>query len=47
MQEITLDIASLDGTVQPQKCKIKRMYNFGSATRDPNAAIAHQDEVAK
>ena len=47
MQEITLDIASLDGTVRPQNCKIKRMYNFGSATRDPNAAIAHQDEVAK
>lgn len=25
---------------------IRRMYNFGSATRDPRVAIAHQQEVA-
>ncbi len=25
---------------------IRRMYNFGSATRDPQVAVAHQQEVA-
>jgi 4-hydroxyphenylacetate 3-monooxygenase len=25
---------------------IRRMYNFGSATRDPGVAVAHQQEVA-
>jgi 4-hydroxyphenylacetate 3-monooxygenase len=47
MKHIPLKIASLDGTVEERDCKISRIYNLGSATRDPDAAVAHQDEVAK
>ena len=47
MKHIPLKIASLDGTVEERNRKISRMYNLGSATRDPDAAVAHQDEVAK
>ncbi|WP_417718910.1 DUF2848 family protein [Salipiger sp.] len=40
-------IASLDGTTKDADLPLKRMYNLGSATRDPNTAVAHQQEVAK
>jgi hypothetical protein len=40
-------INSLDGTSKSRSFNVARMYNFGSATRDPNTATAHQQEVAK
>lgn len=30
----------------PTALRIRRLYNLGSATRDPESARAHQDEVA-
>jgi len=48
MSEIAVTIDHLDGRQQEaQSFQIARMYNFGSATRDPGAAVAHQEEVAK
>jgi hypothetical protein len=32
---------------EPRSFTVKRMYNFGSATRAPETARAHQEEVAK
>ncbi len=45
----TLDVSiqAADGTSQAASFKTRRMYNFGSATRDPSTAVAHQKEVAK
>ena len=40
-------INNLDGSTSSADFKIRRMYNFGSATRDPQTAVAHQEEVAK
>ncbi len=40
-------VASRDGSSRKQGFTIQRMYNFGSATRDPETAVAHQQEVAK
>ena len=45
--EFTARIESLKGTTRDQLFKVDRMYNFGSATRDPDTAVAHQQEVAK
>jgi len=47
MQQIAVQIDRFDGTSQQKDFQIKRMYNFGSATRDPQEAVAHQEEVAK
>ncbi len=47
MREIPVTIEHIDGTSKPESLKVSRMYNFGSATRDPATAIAHQQEVAK
>lgn len=45
----TLDVSiqAADGTSRPARFQTRRMYNFGSATRDPDTAVAHQEEVAK
>lgn len=40
-------LSRLDGSTADARFAIKRMYNFGSATRDPQVAVAHQEEVAK
>lgn len=40
-------VQSIDGSVKQQSFPVRRMYNFGSATRDPDTAVAHQQEVAK
>lgn len=45
--EFSARIESLDGTAKDQLFQVERMYNFGSATRDPDTAVAHQQEVAK
>jgi len=45
----TLDVTieAPDGGTRPETFTIRRMYNFGSATRDPDVAVEHQQEVAK
>lgn len=40
-------IDSPDGASRTETFEIRRMYNLGSATRDPDTAVAHQQEVAK
>ena len=47
MRQVDVRIDKLDGSVSSESLRIERMYNFGSATRDPDAAFAHQEEVAK
>ncbi len=44
---LNVTIDALDGTQRETQFVTTRMYNFGSATRDPNTAVAHQQEVAK
>lgn len=44
---IAVQVSRLDGTTTDATFAIRRMYNFGSATRDPQVAVAHQEEVAK
>jgi len=44
--ELSLDIQSVSGTRRAQ-FPIRRVYNLGSATRDPAVAVPHQEEVAK
>lgn len=43
----TLSIAELDGTVTTRDITIGRTYNLGSATRDAEEAVHHQEEVAR
>lgn len=45
--EIAARIETLDGQARQATFPVTRMYNFGSATRDPDTAVAHQQEVAK
>lgn len=47
MRQVDVTIDNLDGSTSSESLHIERMYNFGSATRDPDAAVAHQEEVAK
>ena len=47
MQKLTMSVEHIDGNIKEQSLHIARMYNFGSATRDPQSAVAHQVEVAK
>ena len=47
MQKLTMNVEHTDGNIIEQSLQISRMYNFGSATRDPQSAVAHQEEVAK
>lgn len=44
---IPVRVNHLDGRTSDADFEIRRMYNFGSATRDPETAVAHQQEVAK
>ena len=44
---LAAEVNRLDGITSGADFEIKRMYNFGSATRDPETAVAHQEEVAK
>lgn len=44
--ELSLDIQSASGTRRAQ-FPIRRVFNLGSATRDPAVAVPHQEEVAK
>ena len=46
MQKLTMNVEHTDGNIIEQSLQISRMYNFGSATRDPRSAVAHQVEVA-
>jgi len=41
------EIVPREGPAEARAFTIARMYNFGSATRDPATAVAHQEEVAK
>ncbi len=43
--DVTIEAA--DGTRRETQFRTNRMYNFGSATRDPDVAVAHQQEVAE
>ncbi|MBO6759188.1 MAG: DUF2848 family protein [Roseibium sp.] len=45
--QIDVQVSRIDGSVSNARFAVKRMYNFGSATRDPQVAVAHQEEVAK
>ena len=47
MQELVVTLEHFDGNIREQPLQIERMYNFGSATRDPQSVVAHQEEVAK
>ena len=40
-------VAPLNGDPHVETFEVKRLYNFGSATRSPDTAVAHQEEVAK
>ena len=44
--ELTCSIAPLSGNELSRTISINRNYNLGSATRDPETAKAHQEEVA-
>jgi 4-hydroxyphenylacetate 3-monooxygenase len=46
-RSLGVTIEAADGTTRPGTMDIRRMYNLGSATRDPQTAVAHQQEVAK
>ncbi len=43
---ILVEVEHTDGRVEERRIDIERMYNFGSATRNPHDAKAHQEEVA-
>lgn len=40
-------VEGADGTRRDETLVTRRMYNLGSATRDPATAVAHQQEVAE
>ena len=44
---LPVQVNRLDGTTAHETIRIERMYNFGSATRDPATAVAHHKEVAQ
>jgi 4-hydroxyphenylacetate 3-monooxygenase len=44
---LTVRVDHLEGSSSEETFRIARLYNFGSATRDPETAVAHQEEVAK
>lgn len=46
-RQIAAQVTHPDGRAAEAAFEIVRMYNFGSATRDPETAVAHQEEVAK
>jgi 4-hydroxyphenylacetate 3-monooxygenase len=46
-RSLPVTVEAADGSAHAENFVIRRMYNFGSATRDPETAVAHQQEVAK
>ncbi len=46
-RKVAVQVTHPDGSTADAEFRIARMYNFGSATRDPKTAVAHQEEVAK
>ena len=44
---IEIDIEHRDGKIETRSVALDRLYNFGSATRNAEDAVAHQEEVAK
>ena len=44
---VDIEIEHADGKTEKRSVALDRMYNFGSATRNPEDAVAHQEEVAK
>lgn len=44
--ELACTIAPLSGSEVSRTISVQRNYNLGSATRDPDSAKAHQEEVA-
>ena len=44
---LRIEVEHADGKVEARTIALDRMYNFGSATRNPEDAVAHQEEVAK
>ena len=44
---VDIEIEYADGKTENRSVTLNRMYNFGSATRNPEDAVAHQEEVAK
>jgi hypothetical protein len=44
---VDIEIEHADGKIEKRSITLDRMYNFGSATRNPDDAVAHQEEVAK
>lgn len=47
MIAVPLTVQSLNGSDGAVTLTVERMVNLGSATRDPQTAVAHRDEVAK
>lgn len=47
MTDLLLRVADIDGSESERRFSIHRAYNLGSATRDAEEAIHHQEEVAK
>ncbi|KMK64903.1 DUF2848 family protein [Puniceibacterium sp. IMCC21224] len=45
--KLNVTIEGADGASRDAEFVTTRMYNLGSATRDPETAVAHQQEVAK
>jgi len=43
----TVRVEPPHGAPRDATFEVKRLYNFGSATRNPETAVAHQQEVAK
>jgi hypothetical protein len=44
---LAIDVEHADGRLEQRTIRLDRMYNFGSATRNADDAVAHQEEVAK
>lgn len=44
---LAIEIEHIDGRLVRRAVRLDRMYNFGSATRNADDAVAHQEEVAK
>lgn len=40
------EVVAADGTTESRSFRVSRMYNLGSATRDAQVAVHHQEEVA-
>lgn len=45
-RKLNVTIEAADGARRETQFVTNRMYNLGSATRDPDVAVAHQQEVA-